>query len=259
MKRGTIFAILGILVLLGGVGAGIYLVSQQQLFQQKAAPASSLTMTPASMTKPAGSDFTFTVNMSTGTNAVTAVNIVVNFNPNIMQIVSVSKGSGITNLSNKITDTFDNAAGTITFSYFTLDPTQAVSGTGLPIMTVNASVKAGAANGNYNIAFDPSTSASASQEGQNVIISKSGAVLTVGGSSTASPSPTPGGGSPSPSPTPGGSATPTPTPTDTSEATSTPGPTLTPRPIPVTGVEWPTILSVGVGAAVIIGSILLAL
>lgn len=35
--------------------------------------------------------------------------------------------------------------------------------------------------------------------------------------------------------------------------------TATPVPIPVTGVEWPTILGVGVGVATIIGSILLAI
>ncbi len=46
-----------------------------------------------------------------------------------------------------------------------------------------------------------------------------------------------------------------PTPTSTVQAAST----ASPVPIPVTGVEWPTVLGIGVGAVTIIGSILLAL
>lgn len=50
-----------------------------------------------------------------------------------------------------------------------------------------------------------------------------------------------------------GVATPTPT------ALPTLAPLATPRPIPVTGVDWPTVAGIGVGAAAIIASILIAL
>jgi hypothetical protein len=67
-----------------------------------------------------------------------------------------------------------------------------------------------------------------------------------------SPSP-----SPSVSPSPTGSSSPgvtlTPTPTSTSSAQRTP------RPIPETGVDWPSMAGIGVGAVAIILAILLAL
>ena len=56
--------------------------------------------------------------------------------------------------------------------------------------------------------------------------------------------------------------TPTATPTETplfGTATPTPITEATSRPVPVTGVEWPTIVGAGVGIVVIIGAILLAL
>jgi hypothetical protein len=47
--------------------------------------------------------------------------------------------------------------------------------------------------------------------------------------------------------------------TPTASASATPVALATPREIPVTGIDWPTILGVGIGAAAIIGAILLAI
>jgi len=49
------------------------------------------------------------------------------------------------------------------------------------------------------------------------------------------------------------------TPTPTASASATPRALATPREIPVTGIDWPTILGVGIGAFAIIGAILLAI
>lgn len=82
--------------------------------------------------------------------------------------------------------------------------------------------------------------------------------LTLCQAATASPSPTATATS-----TPLESATPTSTasatPTSTASASGTPRALATPRAIPVTGIDWPTILGAGIGAAAIIGAILLAL
>jgi hypothetical protein len=48
-------------------------------------------------------------------------------------------------------------------------------------------------------------------------------------------------------------------PLDTSTPSATPKVQTTPRAIPVTGTDWPTTVGIGVGAAAIIGAILLAL
>jgi hypothetical protein len=61
--------------------------------------------------------------------------------------------------------------------------------------------------------------------------------------------------SPTPTVTPLATATASATPTATASAT----PQATPMNIPVTGASWPTILGVGIGAAAIIGAILLAI
>ena len=85
---------------------------------------------------------------------------------------------------------------------------------------------------------------------------------------TASPSPTE---SPSPTASPRHTASPTASPTvtptgsstptasATATATTVPTTSATPRPIPETGIEWPTVFGIGVGAAAIIISILVAL
>jgi hypothetical protein len=72
--------------------------------------------------------------------------------------------------------------------------------------------------------------------------------------STATASPT---AAPTSSGSPTKTASPTATPTKTGSATPTA--TGTKAPIPQTGTEWPTYLGVGIGAFVIIGSILLAI
>lgn len=61
------------------------------------------------------------------------------------------------------------------------------------------------------------------------------------------------------SPTPFATESPVASFSATPTATATPGALLTPRPIPVTGADWPTVLGAGIGAAAIIGAILLAI
>lgn len=73
-------------------------------------------------------------------------------------------------------------------------------------------------------------------------------------SATPSPSPSP---SPTVAPTPSPSVSPTGTPIPT--LSTTVAPQATPLSVPVTGVEWPTVLGVGIGAAAIVISILIAL
>ena len=59
--------------------------------------------------------------------------------------------------------------------------------------------------------------------------------------------------------TPGATATPTATAASYATSSATPAALATPREIPVSGIDWPSILGVGIGVAAIIGAILLAL
>ena len=241
-KTKIILAIIGVFVLIGGVVAGLMLVKNNQDIKEKAAPATVMYITPAAQSKAPESDFTFSINIDTSANAVTGVDIRINFDPKAIQITSLQKGTGASNLDQTIANTFDNTTGSIAYAIFTLDGSKAISGSSIEILKVNATVKPSASAGNYNLSFNPTTAASATQEGQNVLISKTPATLTV----VTSPNPT---------------AAPTATPiaTPMSGITPTTTPTASPIPIPESGASWPSIAAGVLGILVIIGSLILAI
>jgi hypothetical protein len=258
----VILVIIGILVLTGGLVAGLLLVQQNEDIARKAAPSTSIYVTPGTQTKSPGDTFTLSVNVDTGTNAITGVDVRLNFDPTAFQITSLTQGTGIANLNQTITNTYDNTAGTIKYAVFTLNTSNSVTGSNIEVLKVNGTVKAGASARDYNFSFDAATAASASQEGQNVITTKSQGTVRVqagsGTGATASPTPQPTGNRTA---TPVATATPVPTaaPTSQSGATASPIATATSIPIPVTGTEWPTLLGLSLGVLVIIASITLAL
>ncbi len=288
-KSKTILIVIGVLVLCGGIIAGLLLVQQNQNVARKAAPATSMYVTPASQSKTPGSTFTYSVKIDTAANAVTGLDIRMNFNPAALQITSIQLGSGAANLNQTIANTYDNATGKIQFAVFTLNSSQSLTGSAIEVLKVNGTVKANVAPGSYALTFDPATAASATQEGQNVLTSKTqGAIVVAGATTQGTPTPTPtptGSHTPTPTPTrtptlaPGATNTPTPTPTYTptptatatatptptatstnvAQATATPTPTQTAMPIPVTGTDWTTYLGVGLGLLTIIGAIVLAI
>jgi hypothetical protein len=291
-KRKIVLGIIGVLVLAGGIVAGLLLVQQNENIARRAAPASTLTVSPASQSKAPGSTFTFSVNMSTGANVVTGVDIRMSFDPNAIQITSIQAGSGIANLNQQIASTYDNTTGKIQFAKFTLNSSQAINGSNIEVLKVNGTIKANAAAASYQLQFDPATAASASQEGQNVLVGKAPGTITVTSVSGPTPTPTPtptnppgtptptSAKTPTPTPTktptqaPGATKTPTPTPTKTptptatatatatatsASATNTPTPTQTSMPIPESGSGWATYMGMGLGILVILGSLLLAL
>lgn len=219
-KPKIIYTVLGLLVLVGGLATGTILVQQRQNLSKKAAPATTMYVTPATQTVAPGDTFTYDVQVDTAENAMTGFDIRMAFDPNVIQITSLTKGTQVSDFTTAVTDTFDNTGGTIAFSYVTTDVTKAVSGTGVTVLTVSASVKASATAGSYDLAFDPSTMAIATNETQNILISKTKGTVTVStsnqGEESPSPEPTPTdsgeiGASPSPTSSPNSEPTPTPT------------------------------------------------
>jgi hypothetical protein len=246
----TLVIISTILVAVGGIGLGVYLVGQRQSLTGKAAPATSLSISPTTLTKAPGASFTFNVLANTGTNQVTGVDLIINYNPSNVQVDTISKGSAISIFDTEIRKNIDATTGQIAYSAFTLDKTKAVTGNGLTVLTVNGKVKPGATAGTYNFSFGSGTGIAGLTEGQNLLTGSTPGVLTVTGSPagpTASPTIAPLVGQ---SPTPKASATPT----GSGLKTQTP----TTIPIPVTGTSWPTIGGAVLGGAVIVFSLLLA-
>lgn len=274
-KSKVVLVIIGSLVLIAGLVAGMFLVFQNQNIKEKAAPATSLSITPSSQNKAAGESFNFTVMMDTGGNQVAGVDVNLNFNPQVFQVSSVTSGSATANFS-QIRNSIDNSAGKIYYSVYTVDQTKALNGTNLSILNVSAQVKSGVSPGSYNFTFDSdSTAFGLGESGQNVLIGMTPGSIVIA-AATGQPTATP---TATPTPTSGSGATPTPTPTRTPTPTATSAnglgggslPTSTPvplqttsgqatqAPIPVSGVSSTTIIGIVVGAFAVIGSLLLAL
>jgi hypothetical protein len=237
-KTKAILIVIGVLVLCGGLVAGLLLVQQNENIARRAAPATSMYMAPASQSKTPGSTFTYTVKIDTNANAVTGLDIRMSFNPAAIQITSLQLGAGATNLNQTIANTYDNATGKIQFAVFTLNSANALTGTGIEVLKINGTVKQGAPAGNYTLSFDAATAASASQEGQNVLTGKTPGTLTVTtGSGTVVPTAT-ATATGNRTPTPTGARTPTPTgvrtatPTGQRTATPTGQKTATPTATP---------------------------
>lgn len=258
MKKPVII-ISTLLVSIIGIGLGVYLVGQKQNISEKAAPATSLSITPSSSTKTAGASFTLNVVANTGENQVTGIDLVINYNTANVQVDTITKGSGISVFDQEIRKTIDPSAGQISYSAFTLNKTAAVTGSGITVLTINGKVKDAASAGSYTFSFGSGTAIAGVSEGQNLLTGSTPATIIVSGSG-ASTTPTPTAtatNSSSATPTPTGSSTGTKTATPTSISSSTK--TATPMPIPVTGTSWPTIGGIVLGGVVVILSVLLAL
>jgi len=183
---------IAVFLLVIGVVAGIVLVQTPQQFHEQAAPATTLFISPSGQNKSAGETVNFSVLANTGSNQVIGMDLVVSYDPAVLTVTSISKGSDASSFDSVIRNAIDNSAGTITYSLFTVDKLKAITGTNLDILDIVATVRPTAAYGNSSIAFLPQTSVAAVLEGQNVIASKVNGTITIGQSSngTATAAPT---------------------------------------------------------------------
>jgi len=257
MNKKVIIGILITLIIVVGLVVGVILVGRNQEIREKAAPATSLSITPGAQSKLPGQSFTLNVLMDTGENQVTGADIVLDYDPVAIEVVSISKGSGISVFDQEIKNNIDSVAGKVSYSAFTLNSANAISGSGVAVLTINAQVKSTATGGTFTISFGTQTAVAATQEGQNVLTSSTPASITVG--VIASPTSTP---------TTAPTSTPTPTSlsnvdggTTVTTSTSTPTPTTSAgtATLPDAGVSSPTVLGLGIGFLAILASIFLAI
>ncbi|MBI1863649.1 hypothetical protein HYS03_00320 [Candidatus Woesebacteria bacterium] len=243
MNKRLIFSIIGILILVGGLVTVIFLASKQQLFKQKAAPATSLTLAPTSTTPAIGDSFDVGINIDTGANQVAGTELYVSFDSSKLKANSVSLGTFFVS-PQVIGPTINNTNGTVFYSIYLPPGVVPKSGTGnLAVVNFTA-----LANGAVAVNFTNDTIVVAVGEGgQNVLQNKNGATINVGeiAQASATPSATPEGtvtpnATKSPSPTP--TSTPTLAPANETSnlggnsqlalATQSPSPTPTASPTP---------------------------
>jgi hypothetical protein len=288
-NKKIIIGIVVVIILAIAVIAGVLLINQNQDVREKAAPATTMYIDPANQNVAPGGNFTYSVKLDTNENSVTGIDIKINYDPAALEVTTIQKGTGISTFSddNIITNEINNTTGTLSYVIFTLDRTRAANGSAVEVLRVNGRVKPGAAAAIYNLTFDPSTSASASQEGQNVLIGKTaGKITVVASGATANPTATAtaaAGATATPTSqatatatssgnrtaTPTVRATATATSTSSSNATATPttaatatvaaGATASPFPIPETGMSLPTAFGVGFGLILLVVSLGFAL
>jgi hypothetical protein len=278
MNRKSLIGIVGFFVLFAGIIAGTYLVSQNQDFRERAAPATTVYISPATQTKDVGETFNFSVNMDTASNQVTGVDIRLKYNPSLVEVTSIEKGFGITVLNTEINNLIDNTSGKISYAIFTVNKDNAITGSGVEILKVSGKIKAGA-SGTASITFDAGTVISGVSEGQNVITGTTPASIIIADALGSTPvatatsrATTNPGFQPLPTGTATTRATSTATSTSSSHATATSKATstatstgseqldtsvTTAMPIPVTGSSFSSIASWGVGLFFILISYLL--
>lgn len=110
MKK--VFVILAGLLLIGILPVGIYLVGQRQELKSKAAPATTLAVTPATVAKKAGDTFTMEITIDTGENQVVAAELHVTFDPTKLEAQSINNGTLFTNIL--ASGTVESGAASIT-------------------------------------------------------------------------------------------------------------------------------------------------
>ena len=91
MKK--IFTLIVVLFVLAAIPATVFLVGQRQELRKKAAPATTLSFAPSTVTKNVGEIFTLDATVDTAANQVVAAELHITFDPEKLEAVSITNGS----------------------------------------------------------------------------------------------------------------------------------------------------------------------
>ncbi len=96
MKK--IFFILSIVLIIIAIPATIFLTRNQQELRKKAVPATTLALSPATVTKKVGDTFSLDITIDTGTNQVVAADIRVTYDPEKLEAQSITNSTVFPNI-----------------------------------------------------------------------------------------------------------------------------------------------------------------
>lgn len=226
MKR-VVIIVVALLTLLA-IPATVFLVMRNQEIRKRAAPATTMSITPATVTKQIGDEFTLEIHMNTADNQVVAAQVSLSFDPEKLEAVWIHNGTMFPNIISS--GVVGNGVASIALG--AANTTTPITGTGLV-----ASVKMKAlanTTAPVSVRFAADSFVGALGEGSvNVLTSTTPATVTIassgGGQSTPTPTPTQPAGTGSLTPTPTGSLSLTPTPTGSDNATPSAVTVTTPR------------------------------
>ncbi len=218
MKR--IVTVIGALLLVIAVPATVLLTMRSQELRKKAAPATTLSLSPATISKAVGEEFTLEVRMNTGDNQIIAVQLNLIYDPTKLQADWIHNGTMFPN----ILTSGVAANGTITMALGATNTTTPITGTGT-VATIKFTALA-ATTAPVSVRFAQDTFVGALNEGTvNALTSSTPATITIGSGSQVTPTPTTAAGI-----TPTGSIFPTLTPTPTTSS-STPSAVIIETPL----------------------------
>lgn len=210
MKR-VVFIIVGLITLIA-IPATVFLSMRNQELRKRAAPATNIALSPASVTKAPGDEFTLEARLDTGDNQVVAVQINLVYDPTKLEALTITNGTLFPNiLSSGVVGN-----GTASIAVGAANTTTPIHGTGTAAVIKFKALAS--TTSPVSIRFANDTYAGALGEGStNVLLGSSPTTVTItGGSAT-------GTGTVTPTATPSGTIQPTitltPTPTATDSAT----------------------------------------
>lgn len=207
MKR--IVLIIVSLVMILAIPITVFVAMRSQEVRKKAAPATTLTLTPTTLTKGVGEEFTLEARMDTGSNQIVAVDLDLSFDPTKLEAQWIHNGTMFPNiLSSGVV-----GSGTVSIALGATTTTTPITGTGT-VATIKFKALA-ATTSPVAVRFTTETFVGALNEGStNALTSSIPATITIGGSSSSDTTPTPTpttavNSSITPTATPTGSVTPT--------------------------------------------------
>lgn len=174
MKR--IVIILISLITLIAIPASVLLTMRSQELRKKAAPATTLTLTPTTLNKAVGEEFTLEVRMDTAGNQIVAVDLKLSFDPAKLEAEWIHNGTMFPNILSS--GTVGN--GTIAMALGATNTTTPISGTGT-VATIKFKALA-ATTSPVAVRFTADTFVGALNEGStNALTSTIPATITIGG------------------------------------------------------------------------------
>lgn len=184
MKK-VLLIIIALLLLLA-IPLTVFFVSQRQELRKRAAPATTLSLSPATATKKIGETFSLDVKIDTGENQVVAADIALSFDPEKLQAETITNGALFPN----ILTSGSVASGSATIAVGAQNTSQPVKGTGTAAVVRFKALAT--TESPVSVRFASSTFVGGLGEGStNVLVGTSPAKITITGDSGTTPTPTP--------------------------------------------------------------------
>lgn len=178
--------IIVVLIILLAIPVTVFVANQQQELRKKAAPATTLALTPTSSTKKVNDVFSLDARIDTGENQVAAAEVHFVFDPEKLEAVTITNGSSFPNILSSGTV----GSGTASIAVGSPGPTTPFKGVGT-VATVKFRAVA-ATSTPVSVKFGSNTFVSAiGESATNVLVGSTPATVTITGEAASAPTPSP--------------------------------------------------------------------